>query len=173
MATVFRRKWAARRKCRFAESRGAKRAGRPCWNIKHGILEGGSIIDLLVDWFGLVCFANKNKNCQLSYSWYQTSQTGDQWYSDTSPFSIPSIKCWPFILAEARNQESSFQAGDVFEASGAEFSTLAWPVLLVSTEARCGIERCLLKLKIWTWFCRRGDSLSANKWIKLFLWPML
>ncbi len=25
-------------------------------------------IDLLFDWFGLVCFANKNKNCQLSYS---------------------------------------------------------------------------------------------------------
>jgi hypothetical protein len=24
-------------------------------------------IDLLFDWFGLVCFANKNKNCQLSY----------------------------------------------------------------------------------------------------------
>ncbi len=25
-------------------------------------------IDLLFDWFGLVCFANKNKNCQLSYN---------------------------------------------------------------------------------------------------------
>jgi hypothetical protein len=24
-------------------------------------------IDLLFDWFGLVCFANKNKNCPLSY----------------------------------------------------------------------------------------------------------
>ena len=28
-----------------------------------------------VYWFGLVCFANKNKNCQLSYSWYHTSET--------------------------------------------------------------------------------------------------
>ncbi len=46
-------------------------------------------IDLLFDWFGLVCFANKNKKCLLSYSWFQTSQTGGQWYSDTSPFSIP------------------------------------------------------------------------------------
>jgi hypothetical protein len=46
-------------------------------------------IDLLFDWFGLVCLANKNKNCQLSYSWFQTSQTGGQHYSDTSPFSIP------------------------------------------------------------------------------------
>jgi hypothetical protein len=25
-------------------------------------------IDLLFDWSGLVCFANKNKYCQLSYS---------------------------------------------------------------------------------------------------------
>ncbi len=46
-------------------------------------------IDLLFDWFGLVCFANKNKNCQLSHSWLQTSQTGGQQYNDTSPFSIP------------------------------------------------------------------------------------
>jgi hypothetical protein len=42
-------------------------------------------IDLLFGWLGLVCFANKNKTCQLSYSWFQTSQTGGQWYSDMSP----------------------------------------------------------------------------------------
>ncbi len=50
-------------------------------------------VDLLFDRFGLVCFANKNKKRQLSYSWFQTSQTGGQWYSDTSPFSIP----WPIL----------------------------------------------------------------------------
>jgi hypothetical protein len=36
-----------------------------------GNTKGGSnhcTFDLLFDWFGLVCFANKNKNCQLSYS---------------------------------------------------------------------------------------------------------
>jgi hypothetical protein len=53
-------------------------------------------VDLLFDWFGLVCFANKIKICQLSYSWFQTSQTGGQWYTDTSPFSIP----WAIILDE-------------------------------------------------------------------------
>jgi hypothetical protein len=42
-------------------------------------------VDLLFDRFGLACFANKNKNCQLSSSWFQTSQTGGQLYSDTSP----------------------------------------------------------------------------------------
>jgi len=46
-------------------------------------------IDLLCDRFRLVCFANKNTNCQLLYSWFQTSQTGGQRYRDTSPFSIP------------------------------------------------------------------------------------
>ncbi len=36
----------------------------------QGILRGKHhcTIDLLFDWFGLVCFANKNKKCQLSYS---------------------------------------------------------------------------------------------------------
>ncbi len=28
-------------------------------------------VDLLFDWFGFVCFANKNKNCQLSYNRFQ------------------------------------------------------------------------------------------------------
>ncbi len=27
-------------------------------------------VDLLFDWFGLLCFANKNKICQLSYSFF-------------------------------------------------------------------------------------------------------
>ncbi len=45
-------------------------------------------IDLLFDLFGLVRFENKNNSCQLSDSWFQTSQTGGQLYSDTSPFSI-------------------------------------------------------------------------------------
>ncbi len=41
--------------------------------------------------FVLVCFANKNENCQLSYSWFQISQTGGEQYSDTPPFSVPSL----------------------------------------------------------------------------------
>jgi hypothetical protein len=34
----------------------------------QGILKGDCTVDLLFDWFGFVCFANKNKNCQLAYS---------------------------------------------------------------------------------------------------------
>jgi hypothetical protein len=47
-------------------------------------------IDLLFDWFGLVCFANKNKN---------SSQAGGQRYSDTSPFSIPWLYNTNFAAA--------------------------------------------------------------------------
>jgi hypothetical protein len=38
--------------------------------LLQGILKGKyhCTIDLLFDWFGLVCFANENKNCQLSCS---------------------------------------------------------------------------------------------------------
>jgi hypothetical protein len=58
--------------------------------FQQGILKGGvSLYCWPPVWFALVCFANKNKNCQLSYSWFQTSRTGGQRYSYTSPFSIP------------------------------------------------------------------------------------
>jgi hypothetical protein len=62
-----------------------------CQRLDQGILKGKNhcTVDLLFDWFGLVSFANTNKNCQLSYSSFQTSQTEGQWYSDTFPFSIP------------------------------------------------------------------------------------
>ncbi len=63
-------------------------------NTKVGSID--CTVDLLFDWFGLVCFANK-KNCQLSYCWYQTSQTGGQWYSNTSPFSIIPWLMFPHI----------------------------------------------------------------------------
>ncbi len=61
--------------------------------VNQGILKGKypCTVDLLFDWFGLICFANKNKNCQLSYSWFQTSQNGGQRYSDSSPFRIPWV----------------------------------------------------------------------------------
>ncbi len=58
-------------------------------------------IDLLFDWFGLVCFANK-KNCQSLYSLLQTSQTGVQWYSDTSPFSFP-CPLLKIVLGQTKN----------------------------------------------------------------------
>ncbi len=46
-------------------------------------------IDLLFDWFGISCMTNDNFCFYLQNRLIQTSQTGGQWYSDTSPFSIP------------------------------------------------------------------------------------
>ncbi len=73
------------------------------WYPLTGNTKGGKYhctIDLLFDLFGLVSFANNNKNCQLPYSCFQTSQTGGQWYNDTSPFSIPCLLYWQYSLFE-------------------------------------------------------------------------
>jgi len=62
--------------------------------VQAGNTKGGSITVLLTTCLtvlDLSVLLIKNKYCQLSYSWFQTSQTGGQWYSDTSPFSIPCI----------------------------------------------------------------------------------
>jgi len=77
-------------------------------------------IDLLFDWFGLVCFANKNINCQLSYSWFQTSQTEGQWYSDTSPFSIPWLSYSLKILRKTWQLENRRYVKDVMWYQGSK-----------------------------------------------------
>ncbi len=49
-------------------------------------------VDLLFDWFGISCMTTDNFCFYLQNRQIQTSQTGGQWYSDTSPISIPWIK---------------------------------------------------------------------------------
>ncbi len=46
-------------------------------------------VDLLFDRFGISCMTIDNFCFYLQNSLIQTSQTGGQWYSATSPFSIP------------------------------------------------------------------------------------
>ncbi len=46
-------------------------------------------IDLLFNWFGISCMTTDNSCFCLQNRLIQTSQTGGQQYSDTSPFSIP------------------------------------------------------------------------------------
>ncbi len=53
-------------------------------------------VDLLFDWFGISCMTTDNICFYLQNRLIQTSQTGGQWYSDTSPFSIPCIN--PYIF---------------------------------------------------------------------------
>jgi hypothetical protein len=60
------------------------------WN-HPGYTRGGKYhctVDLLFDWFGISLMATDNF---LQNILIQTSQTGGQWYCDTSPFSIPCI----------------------------------------------------------------------------------
>jgi hypothetical protein len=74
-------------------------------NQKFGLSEGNSMIgqagntkvslyiDLLFDWFEISCMTTDNFCFYLQYRLIQTSQTGGQWYSDTSPFSFPWVRC--------------------------------------------------------------------------------
>jgi hypothetical protein len=49
-------------------------------------------MDLLFDWSGISCMTTDNCCFYLQNRLIQTSQTGGQWYSDISPFSIPWLK---------------------------------------------------------------------------------
>ncbi len=50
---------------------------------------GHCTVDLLFDWFGMCCMTIDNFCFYLQNRLIQTSQTGGQQYSDTSPFSVP------------------------------------------------------------------------------------
>jgi hypothetical protein len=55
-------------------------------NTKEGSIT--VTIDLLFDWFGISWMTTDNLCFYLQNRLIQTSQTGGQRYSDTSPFSI-------------------------------------------------------------------------------------
>jgi hypothetical protein len=62
-------------------------------------------VDLLFDWFGMSCMTTDNFCDHLQNSLIQTSQTGGQWYSDTSPFSIP----WFVLLQKLNGKKEIFK----------------------------------------------------------------
>jgi hypothetical protein len=70
----------------------------------QGILKGKyhCAFDLLFDWFGISCLTTDNFCSYLQNRLIQTSQTGGQRYSDTSPFSIP------WTVAPGANPINSF-----------------------------------------------------------------
>jgi hypothetical protein len=49
-------------------------------------------VDLPFDWFGISCMTTDNFGFYLQNRLIQTSQTGGQWYSETSPICIPCIE---------------------------------------------------------------------------------
>ncbi len=63
------------------------------WHLYQGILKGKyhCTIDLLFDWFGISLMTTDNFCFYLQNRLIQTSQTGGQLYSDTSPYSIPCL----------------------------------------------------------------------------------
>ena len=62
-------------------------------------------IDLLFDWFGISCMTTVNCCFYLQNRLFQTSQTGGQQHSDTSPFSIPWLHhCRPFMRLDGANE---------------------------------------------------------------------
>ncbi len=67
-------------------------------SFTQGILKGGKYhctIDLRFDWFGILCMTTDNFCFYLQNRLIQISQTGGQWYSDTSPISIPCFTPLP------------------------------------------------------------------------------
>jgi hypothetical protein len=60
------------------------------WCCIQGILKGeASLYQWPPVWLVWTVLQIKTKIVNCQYSWFQTSQTGGQQYSDTSPFSIP------------------------------------------------------------------------------------
>jgi hypothetical protein len=59
--------------------------------LLQGVLEGevSLYVDLLFDWFGISCMTNDIFCFYLQNRLIRTSQTGGQWYRDTTFFSIP------------------------------------------------------------------------------------
>ena len=66
-------------------------------------------VDLLFDWFGISCMTTEIF-LFLFAKLIQTGQMGSQWYSDTSPFSIP----WTNTLAYC-GQPSSYEGEKIYK----------------------------------------------------------
>ncbi len=80
---------------------------------QQGILKGtyDCTVDLLFDWFGISCMTTDNFCFYLQNRLIQTSQTGGQWYSDTSPFSIPWVPItWPAAVIHLPEVQGSSPA---------------------------------------------------------------
>ena len=86
--------------------------GQGTGNTKGGE-EYHCTVDLLFDWFGISSMRTDNFRFYLQDRLIQTSQTGGQWNSDTSPFSTPCMNNPQFIAAsETKKRKLSFISFD-------------------------------------------------------------
>jgi hypothetical protein len=111
---------------------------RPNWigqTLLPGNIKGVSTIDPLFDCFGISCMTTDNCCFYLQNRLIQTSQTGGQRYSDTSPISIPcsSLFWW--------RRKKSFVA-----------STLSnWMIKVFSQTSRGQKNEIFPLHRLWTW----------------------
>ncbi len=97
-------------------------------------------IDLLFDWFGMNYMITDNFWFYLQNRLFQTSQTGGQQYSDTSPFSIP----WSFRQLQNSTKNSHFSDRRQSNIKSMLFSffvwasapNLSWPACVIDTFKR-------------------------------------
>jgi hypothetical protein len=83
-------------------------------------------IDLLFDWCGISCMTTDNFCFHLQNRLIQTSQTGGQWYSDTSPFSIPWLHNNGSFTLETSVSETVGDS-DMWQSPWAARQYLPWP----------------------------------------------
>jgi hypothetical protein len=60
-----------------------------CWIREYKMGTYHCTIDLLFDWFGIICMTTENFSFSFAKQLIQIGQTGGQWFSDTSCFGIP------------------------------------------------------------------------------------
>jgi hypothetical protein len=70
-------------------------------------------VDLLYDWFVISCMTIDIFCFYLQNRLIQTSQMGGQWYSDTSPFSIPFSDI-PLLQSMGLTEESLLKGKDQY-----------------------------------------------------------
>ncbi len=81
--------------------------GNTTISFNQGILKG-EVSLYLFDWFEISCMKTDNFCFYLQNSLIQTSQTGGQWYSDTSPFIITWFNIIVIVLSSFINHLTSF-----------------------------------------------------------------
>ncbi len=85
-------------------------------------------VDLLFDWFGIICMTTDNFCFYLQNRLIQTSQTGGQRYSDTSPLSIP---CHIFLAkGEATYKVKHTRLSSIYIGKGNAIMPWQWQSLL-------------------------------------------
>ncbi len=80
------------------------------WHFPQGPLKGEVLLyswpPVWPVWISLFCKQKQKFSVVTQHSWYQPGQKGGQWYSDTSPFSIPWLS--GKVLAIKRKKDPGF-----------------------------------------------------------------